>query len=185
VTGPAQTGPEETGLAPEEDAPWLSADQLRSWLALTALLETLPAAVDAQLKRDAGINRYEYLVMARLSEEPERTLPMRDLALVAAGSLSRLSHAVDRLERQGWVERRPRTCTPRHTEVVLTDAGLATIVRIAPGHVREARRLVIDNLTDEQTAQLGLIARAILAATAPDVAALLDEGSRRLTGAAS
>ncbi|MFZ0159897.1 MAG: MarR family transcriptional regulator [Kineosporiaceae bacterium] len=180
MTSPERaTGPEQA-----EDAPWLSADQLRSWLALTALLETLPAAIDAQLKRDAGMNLFEYVVMARLSEEPGRVVAMRDLATFAAGSLSRLSHAVDRLERQGWVERRPRSCNPRHTEVVLTDAGLDKIVRSAPGHVREVRRLVIDTLTDEQTAQLGRIARAIVGVVAPEVARLLDQGSRRLTGAA-
>jgi DNA-binding MarR family transcriptional regulator len=85
---------------------------------------------------------------------------------VAQGSLSRLSHAITRLERSGWVER--RSCTDnggRRIEARLTDAGLAKLEEIAPGHVREARRLVVDVLTPEQLVALGDAARAITAAT--------------------
>ncbi|MBJ7454087.1 MAG: hypothetical protein JHC71_18680, partial [Blastococcus sp.] len=38
----------------------------------------------------------------------------------------------------------------------------------APGHVREARRLVVDVLTREQLAALGEAARAITAVTMAD-----------------
>ena len=146
--------------------PWLSARQQRDWRALVALLMTLPPALDAQLKRDAGVNAFEYHVLAALSEAPARTLVLSDLAELAQGSLSRLSHAVTRLEKSGWVER--RSCADRggrRTEARLTDAGLATLEDIAPGHVREARRLVVDVLTPEQLAALGDAARAITAAT--------------------
>jgi DNA-binding MarR family transcriptional regulator len=146
-------------------------------MALNAMIETLPAAVDAQLRRDAGMNRFEYLVLAGLSEAPGRALPMTELALFASGSLSRLSHAVDRLERKGWVTRRAVTGGPRRTEVVLTDAGMVTVVATAPAHVREARRLVVDVLDEEQIAQLGRIARLIVDAAAPELGALLEERS--------
>ena len=57
--------------------------------ALPAPLITLPAALDAQLQRDAGINHFEYVVMAMLSEQPDHALPMSQLSSVVAGSLSR------------------------------------------------------------------------------------------------
>jgi len=158
-----------------DDAPWLSPEELRSWMALTALMEALPAAIDAQLKRDAGINRFEYMVLAGLSEAPERGLLMSDLAHFASGSLSRLSHALGRLEKKGWVERRPYAPDGRHTEVVLTEAGIAKVVQTAPGHVREARRLVVDNLTAAELAQLGRLARKVIGVAAPDLARLLDD----------
>jgi DNA-binding MarR family transcriptional regulator len=151
---------------PEHDVPWLSPSQLRDWRSLVALFMTLPPALDAQLKRDAGLNAFEYHVLAALSEACERTLVLSDLAELAQGSLSRLSHAITRLERSGWVER--RTCTHeggRRTEARLTDAGMARLEEIAPGHVREARRLVVDVLTPEQLTALGDAARAITAAT--------------------
>lgn len=149
----------------EPDVPWLSAEQQREWRSLMGLFMDLPPALDAQLKRDAGLNAFEYQVLAALSEAPGRTLVLSDLAALARGSLSRLSHAVTRLERAGWVER--RTCTDRagrHTEARLTPSGLARIEEAAPGHVRAVRRLVVDVLSPEQLAQLGAAARAITAA---------------------
>ena len=154
------------GSGTKHDQPWLYDDQQRDWRALVALMMTLPAALDARLKRDAGVNVFEYQVLAGLSEAPERTLVLSDLALLSQGSLSRLSHAITRLERSGWVER--RSCSDRggrRTEARLTDAGLAWLEEIAPGHACEARRLVIDVLTPEQLVALGDAARAITAAT--------------------
>ncbi|MFS0700408.1 MarR family winged helix-turn-helix transcriptional regulator [Cellulomonas sp. 179-A 4D5 NHS] len=150
----------------EADVPWLSAEQQREWRALFGLLMDLPPALDAQLKRDAGLNTFEYQVLAALSEAPARTMVLSDLAALARGSLSRLSHAVTRLERAGWVER--RSCTDRagrHTEARLTDSGLARLEEVAPGHVRAVRRLVVDVLSAEQLTELAAAARAITAAT--------------------
>lgn len=144
---------------------WLSPDQLRDWVSLVELLSTLPPAMDAQLKRDAGMNSFEYHILAVLAEAPDRTLILSELAPLAQGSLSRLSHAITRLERSGWVER--RSCTVRggrRAEAWLTDAGLAKLEKTAPGHVREARRLVVDVLTPGQFAALGDAARTINAA---------------------
>jgi DNA-binding MarR family transcriptional regulator len=150
----------------ETGVPWLSPDQQRDWRALVSLLMTLPPALDAQLRRDANLNTFEYQVLASLSEAPNRTLVLSNLAERAQGSLSRLSHAITRLERAGWVER--RSCSDpgsRRTEARLTEHGFAKLEEIAPGHVREARRLVIDVLAPEQLTALGDAARAITAAT--------------------
>ena len=87
---------------------WLDQTEMDAWLPLARLMIRLPAALDAQLRRDAGITHFEYAVLARLSEAPEHTLRMSTLAEFANGSLSRLSHVVKRLEAQGWVFR--RTC---------------------------------------------------------------------------
>ena len=40
-------------LSVMSDAPWLDDAQLREWKSVMALLTTLPAALDSQLKRDA------------------------------------------------------------------------------------------------------------------------------------
>ena len=159
-----------------DDTPWLSADELRAWMALSAMTETLPAALDAQLKRDAGIGVFDYYVLAALSEAPGRTLGMTRLSLMSQGSPSRLSHAVGRLEKQGWVVRRPSPDDGRHTDAHLTAAGMRKVRATAPAHVREARRLVIDLLTPAQIAQLATIARIVVESTAPGTAELLDTG---------
>jgi len=159
-----------------QDVPWLSSEERKSWMALMALAQLLPPALDAQLKRDAGMNTFEYHILAALSESPTRTQRMSQLAVFAKGSLSRLSHAVARLEHAGWVVRRPSERDGRNTEAVLTEAGWQKIQEIAPGHVREARRLVLDVISPAQLAQLGAISRALVVAIAPDSAEVLDTG---------
>ncbi|WP_185994310.1 MarR family winged helix-turn-helix transcriptional regulator [Nocardioides campestrisoli] len=159
-----------TERTPDEhgEVPWLSPEQQREWIALVQLLAVLPPALDAQLKRDVGLNGYEFQVLTALSDSPDRTLGLSELAELAQGSLSRLSHAVTRLERGGYVERRTCTGGGRRMEARLTDAGFAKLEEAVPGHVREARRLVIDALTPEQLTALGDAARAIHAVAIAD-----------------
>jgi DNA-binding MarR family transcriptional regulator len=159
----------------DDEVPWLSDDERRTWIAVSALIEVLSTSVDAQLKRDAGLNLFEYLVMAGLSEAPDRAIRMSDLAAFASGSLSRLSHAVSRLEKQGFVVRRAAVDDPRSTEAVLTDAGMAKMVASAPDHVREVRRLLIDQLTPTQLAQLGRISRQLLEHASPGTARRIEQ----------
>lgn len=151
------------------DVEWLSSDQLREWVSLMALLMTLPASLDAQLKQDAGINLFEYHVLVALAESPEHMRVMSDLAAQARGSLSRLSHAVSRLEDAGWVERRLCGGAGRRTEAHLTAAGWQALQEIAPTHVAEARRLVVDALAPDELTALGSAARGIVAISAPDM----------------
>src|SRR5260370_23227007 len=76
--------------APQEPR-WLDAEESQAWRALASALVRLPAALDAQLRRDAGISHFEYQVLALLSDARGRTLRMSALATLAAGSLPRLS----------------------------------------------------------------------------------------------
>ena len=159
----------------EQGTPWLSPEQLREWKSLMGLLMIVPAGLDAQLKQDSGLNLFEYHILVELADAPDRTRVMSQLAGQTRGSLSRLSHAVSRLEAAGWVERRSCGGVGRRTEAILTEAGWRKLRQAAPGHVREARRLVIDALTVEQLEDLGEAARAIVAVARPDLAAVLAE----------
>ena len=40
--------------------PWLDADERHAWMSLIAMLMSVPPAIDAQLKRDSGLNFFEY-----------------------------------------------------------------------------------------------------------------------------
>ena len=161
-----------------DDTPWLDDVQVRDWAALMGLLMTLPGAIDAQLKRDACLNSFEYHVLVSLGEAPNGALPMSELAVMAQGSRSRLSHAVSRLEEAGWVERRECVEAGRRTAAHLTPAGRSKLEDTAPGHVREARRLVVDVLTPEQLAALGDAARTLLRVVDPEVAEQLRQASQ-------
>jgi len=148
----SETG-ETTGEASGETR-WLDDNERAAWLTLAGVMMKLPAALDAQLRRDAGLSHFEYLVLAMLSDAPGRTLLMSDLAALANGSLSRLSHVVSKLEQRGWVRRAPCESDGRLTYARLTDDGWAKVVAAAPGHVETIRALVIDPLERSQLGQL-------------------------------
>ena len=143
---------------------WLSDEQQAAWRPFVALLLRLPAALDAQLQKDAGITQFDYLVLSGLSETPDRTLRMSELAATANSSLSRLSHVVSRLEAKGWVRREPCPGDGRFINAVLTDEGLQKVIATAPGHVAAVRERLISTLTEEEFAQLGAISAKVLAA---------------------
>ena len=152
----------------------LNAVERRAWLTLASVTMRLLPALDAQLRRDAGISHFEYQVMAALSEAPEHTLRMSELAVLAEGSLSRLSQVVARLEEKNWVRRTPDPDDGRYTLAILTDDGWHKVVATAPGHVNEVRRLVFDPLTKTQTNQLTTIGQRIMRAIDPDDRCLVD-----------
>lgn len=147
-----------------DDPRWLSADEQEAWLVFVEVMMREMAALDSQLQRDCGLSHFEYGILARLSEAPGGTLQMSLLAGMANGSLSRLSHAVKRLEDRGWVRRAPSPGDGRLTDAILTDAGQEKLTASAPGHVAQVRRLVIDPLTPEQLEQLRGIGLSMLAA---------------------
>ena len=151
----------------EREPRWLSAEERQAWLALVSLLIRLPSALDAQLQRDAGISHFEYQVLAGLSEAPDRTLRMSLLAMLAEGSLPRLSQVVARLERRGWVRRTPDPADGRYTLAILTDEGWTKVTETAPGHAEEVLRLVFDPLTKAQVRQLREVGRRIMRAIDP------------------
>jgi DNA-binding MarR family transcriptional regulator len=143
---------------------WLSEQQQAAWRPFVALLLRLPAALDAQLQKDAGITQFDYLVLSGLSEAANRTLRMSELAATANSSLSRLSHVVSRLEAKGWVRREACPGDGRFINAVLTDEGWKKVKETAPGHVAAVRELLISTLSDEELVQLGAISAKVLAA---------------------
>lgn len=88
---------------------------------------------------------------------------MSELAARTSASLSRLSHVVTKLQRRGWVEREAHPGDARVTVAHLTEAGMDTIVSLAPGHVDAVRALMLDAMTDDDVADLARIGEKIVA----------------------
>ena len=149
---------------------WLDEEQQRAWRSLIALAMRLPAALDTQLQRDAGLTHFEYFVLAVLSEAPERRLKLSALAAQANASLSRLSHVVSKLERNGWVDRQT-VRGERGAWALLTEPGYAKVVDAAPGHVGTVRSLVFETLDADQVRALTELAEAVVAQLDSGVAA--------------
>ena len=146
---------------------WLTDEEQQAWRRFIEVLIKLPAALEGQLQREAGLTHMGFLVLAMLSEREDRRLAMSRLAKKASASLSRLSHVVARLESQGYVHRERDPEDGRVQIAVLTDAGYAKIVAAAPGHVETVQNLVFDRLTTAQVRQLTKLCDALLEAPTP------------------
>jgi DNA-binding MarR family transcriptional regulator len=147
---------------------WLDAQEQQVWAQLSTMILRLQPVLSAQLQREFGISQFEYLMMARLSEAPGSMLRMSVLATITGSSLPRLSQAVGRLERRGWISRQPDAQDSRYTVAVLAPAGLRRLQEAAPSHVGAVREFVFDRLTRAQTRQLGTICQRILNGLPPD-----------------
>ncbi|WP_327290710.1 MarR family winged helix-turn-helix transcriptional regulator [Streptomyces sp. NBC_01198] len=140
---------------------WLTEEEQATWRAFVHATTLLEDHLDRQLQRDAGIPHMYYALLSTLSETPGRKMRMTELAQQTKITRSRLSHAVARLEGNGWV-RRENCPTDRRGQVcVLTDSGYAELVRTAPGHVAAVRAAIFDRLTAEQNLRLGEISRIL------------------------
>ncbi|MBM9505096.1 MarR family winged helix-turn-helix transcriptional regulator [Actinacidiphila acididurans] len=140
---------------------WLTEEEQATWRAFLDATTLLEDHLDRQLQRDAGIPHMYYALLSTLSETPDRQLRMTELAERTKITRSRLSHAVARLEGNGWLRRESCASDRRGQVCVLTDAGYEELVRTAPGHVTAVRTAIFDRLTPEQTAALGQISRII------------------------
>jgi DNA-binding MarR family transcriptional regulator len=140
---------------------WLDDDEQRTWRDFLAATQLVNEALDRQLQREAGMPHTYYMILVALSEAPERSMRMSELANRSQSSQSRLSHAVARLEERGWVRRRPCDSDRRGSFAALTDEGFAALAAAAPGHVAEVRRSLFDVLTPEQLGQLAEICAAV------------------------
>lgn len=142
---------------------WLTADEQLVWRSYLESTRLLFEQLDRELQRDAGIPHGYYEILVRLSEAPDRSLRMSELADSVLSSRSRVSHAIARLEELGWVRRDAFPGDRRGAVAVLTDEGFAHLERAAPGHVEGVRTHLFDQLTATQVAQLGEIGQALLA----------------------
>jgi DNA-binding MarR family transcriptional regulator len=142
---------------------WLTDEQQQVWRRFVEVLIRVPAALETQLQRDAGLTHMGYVVLLTLSESPERRMPMSRLAKRVSSSLSRLSHVAARLEGHGWVRRERNPEDGRVQIAVLTDEGYAKVVATAPGHVEAVQQLVFDRLTPAQVRALAKVAESLLA----------------------
>jgi DNA-binding MarR family transcriptional regulator len=158
-------------VAGESKVRWLSADEQRIWRAFLVGVSTLLPTVEGQLSRDSGIPFGYYEILVRLSEAPDHSMRMSQLAEASISSKSRLSHAVARLEDRGWVARLDCATDRRGQIARLTDAGFAALAAAAPSHVEQVRRSLFDRITPEQASQLHAIMTAIAEAGPPDTEA--------------
>ncbi|MEU7056764.1 MarR family transcriptional regulator [Streptomyces sp. NPDC046197] len=156
--------------APADTPRWLTAEEQRVWRSYLHATTLLDDHLDRQLQRDAGMPHIYYGLLVQLAEAPRRRLRMTELAMSAKITRSRLSHAIARLEKNGWVRREECASDKRGQFAVLTDQGYDVLRRAAPGHVDAVRQAMFDRLSPEQQKSLGEIMEVIAEGLQPNEA---------------
>lgn len=161
MESPAQQS-DTAELATGGSTAWLTDEQQkvwRGWLHGTARVNDY---LDAQLRKE-GLDLGDYEILVTLSEGPNRSMRMSDLADGVHQSRSRLTHAIKRMEREGLVTRKAAKDDRRGVIATLTDEGYALLERSAPGHVAAVREILVDAVDPQDYAALGRVMDAILA----------------------
>jgi len=117
-------------------------------------MKSLLNALDRQLRDESGMTHDDYVILSQLHRSLDRTLRMSELARAVGFSPSRLSHAVSRMEKDGWVERSRSEVDRRGTEANLTDLGTKVVEDATPAHLALVKKLVFDALGDERAVAL-------------------------------
>lgn len=136
--------------------PRMTPEQSRAWLALISTAELLPAALDAQLQRDADLTHYEFILLSTLQRGG--AMRLSDLAAATNATLPRASKVVSRLQQRELLERAENSTDRRSVLLKLSRQGRRRLVLATPDHFTTAHRLVLDQLSP---AQLNALADAL------------------------
>ena len=137
-------------MAPHEQP--LTADEMAAWHAFIRAHARIVRVLEAELEAEQGLSLPAYEVLAHLSEAPDHRLRMSDLAALSVLTPSGLTRVVDRLVRDGLVERARCATDARVVYAVVTDAGVTRVERAYPTHLRGVRQHLVDRLTPDQLA---------------------------------
>lgn len=132
----------------------LTRAEMSAWHAFIRAHARVVRLLEAELEAEHALTLPAYEVLAHLSEAPERRLRMSDLAGLSVLTPSGLTRVVDRLVREGLVERQRCEADARVVYAVVTAAGIARITAAYPTHLRGVRAHLIDRLTPRQLAAI-------------------------------
>jgi DNA-binding MarR family transcriptional regulator len=124
--------------------------ELEAWQALLHAHHHLTRKLDSELREGHGLSLSEYDVLLRLARAPERSLRMSELAKRVLFSPSGLTRVVDRLVKEGLVDRRRNSPDARIVLARLTAIGHARLRRAAQTHLRGIRQHFTARLTPIQ-----------------------------------
>ncbi len=106
--------------------------------------------LEADLIREHSLPLASYDVLVQLVEAPGYKLRMTELADRVLLSRSGLTRLVDRLQREGLVDREACESDARGLFACLTEAGLTRLREASPTHLRGIEEYAIGRLTPEQ-----------------------------------
>ena len=123
---------------------WLDDEEQQAWRAFLVGATAVFTRLEAHTKQ-CGLTVDDYRILTLLSESPDDRLRMRDVAQQIERSRSKLTYRVDGLEERGLVCRSEDAEDGRGVWAELTSAGRERVEAVAPAHVAEVRRIMIDH----------------------------------------
>jgi len=132
-------------LSEAEEAGWESF--LRAYAATSHALERL---ADSR----GGLPLGEHFLLVQIARGPQTGIRPTDLAQRSLLTKSGVTRAIDRLERDGLVERKGCPTDGRAFHIVLTPRGRHLLKRSAPGHIRAVATHFADPLSPNELAVL-------------------------------
>jgi DNA-binding MarR family transcriptional regulator len=135
----------------------LSDRELAAWRGLLRTHATLVKRLDAELEAEHGLPLTSYEVLLFLSDAEDRKMRMCDVAESVLLSRSGLTRLVDRLERDGLVERVSCPDDARGAYARLTDAGEAKLRAARQTHLEGVRTHFLRHFSE---AELDVLAGA-------------------------
>lgn len=147
---------------PQQEPEWLTPEQQVVWRDALAAVAWIRDELNADLRPfNLDLNEYEVLVV--LSEAPDYSVRMSQLAEGSNQSRSRLTHTVGRMEKAGLIRRHTAQSDRRGVIATLTDEGMALLERAAIDHVASVRRVLVDVVDPDDWQAMGRALKSILA----------------------
>ena len=129
--------------------------ELRAWRGLLRAHALMVKRLDAELEATHGLALTSYEVLLRLDDADGRKMRMCDVAESVLLSRSGLTRLVDRLERDGLVERVSCPDDARGAYARLTDAGRAKLAEASATHLAGVRAHFLEQVGDDALEVLG------------------------------
>ena len=142
---------------------WLDEREARAWRALQMMHLRLDGELARQLAADSELSYPDYVVLVALTDRPDGTMRMFELAETLGWEKSRVSHQVTRMVERELVVKKRCADDRRGAFVEVTDLGRRQIEAAAPAHVASVRRLFVDRLGPAQLDAIAEAAEAVLA----------------------
>lgn len=139
-----------TSLECMAETRWLDETQQQAWRAFLVIVNRGVPNLDRTLK-EHDLLVVHYAILVALSESPDDTMRLSDLADAANLSQSRLSHRLRTLTDRGDVSVDQDPMDGRGKNATLTKAGRGRLESVAPLHAEDVQRLVFDHLDKAET----------------------------------
>jgi DNA-binding MarR family transcriptional regulator len=128
----------------------LSDDEIRAWEAFLRAYAATSHALERVSETRGGLPLGEHFLLVQIARGPENGIRPTDLAARSLLTKSGVTRALDRLERDGLVERRTCPSDKRGFHIFLTPRGRHLLKRSAPSHIRAITEHFADPLSGEE-----------------------------------